>query len=57
MMEAGNHWLGNYPAKPVNRATSRCILPEGKVRAGVVVIGGISYARHLKISPLVNNPD
>ena len=56
-MEAGDHGLRDDLAKPVNRAASRCVLPEGKVRAGVVVIGGISYARHLKISPLVNNPD
>ena len=41
MMEAGKHRLRNEPAKTFSRAASRSVLPDGKVRAGLVVVAGI----------------
>ena len=50
MMDAGNHWLGNDPAKPVNGAACWSILSEGKVRADLVVVVGIRGHDPVKMS-------
>ena len=49
MMEASDHRFGNDPAKPVNREASRGVLPEGKVRAGPVVVAGIGRHDPMKM--------
>jgi len=41
MMEAGYDGLGNDMTEPFDGAANRCILPEGKVRAGLVVVAGV----------------
>ncbi len=38
MMEAGDDRLGNDMADPFDRAANRCVLPEGEVRAGLVLV-------------------
>jgi hypothetical protein len=40
MVEAGDHWLGDDPAKPLDGAANRCIRPERQMRAGLIVQGG-----------------
>ena len=41
MMEAGEHRLGDDPAKWLDRTASRCVLAEGKMGAGLVVVAGV----------------
>ncbi len=42
MMEAGDDGLGNDMTEPFDRAANQCVLPEGQVRTGLVVVTGIS---------------
>ena len=43
MMEASDDGFGNDMTEPFDRAANRCVLLEGEVRAGLVVVAG-AYA-------------
>ena len=40
-MEAGDDGLGNDMTEPFDRAANRCVLPEGQVRTGLVLVAGV----------------
>jgi hypothetical protein len=54
MMEASDDQIGNDMTKPFDRTASRRVLPEGEVRAGLVVLAGarghdpvkVCFAKH-----------
>ena len=42
MMQPTDHGLGNDLAKPLDGAADRCVLSQGQVSAGVVVVAGVT---------------
>ena len=42
MMQPTDHGLGNDPAKPLDGAADRCVLAQGQVSAGLVVVAGVT---------------
>jgi hypothetical protein len=42
MMQPTDHGVGDDPAQQLYRAADRCVLSQGQMRAGLVVVAGAS---------------